>query len=312
MSRTSSQEKSAAAEEGRRARSRITGTPAPRIASQTRDHLDHLARRRGRARRGRPPRTQAATAAAVPMSRSPGGQRRARLPMKLLREGPTSTGRSSARKLGQAAQRPRGCGPASLAKPMPGVDDAAARAATPARSAAARAPPRARPPPRPSRRRSRAARCIVVEVAAQVHHAPPARRARPRAAPWPGRSGSRSRRSRGRPPRRGRPRATSAFVVSTESGPAPARREGLGSRAPRAGAPRPRPPEPLRRAGSTRRPRRRCRRPPRRARGRGATAASASGEAPAVGERVGGHVQDAHDQRALAEDAPRAPRRGRR
>ncbi len=65
-----------------------------------------------------PPRTAAATAAAVPKSRSPTGRSRT-LPMKLFREGPTRMGRSRTVSSGSRRSTSR-LWPASLAKPMPG------------------------------------------------------------------------------------------------------------------------------------------------------------------------------------------------
>ena len=73
MSRTSSQRELGAAEEGGEARDQCTAraVPADRVADP--DHLRPSRARRGRARCGRRRSTQAATAAAVPMSRSPTG-----------------------------------------------------------------------------------------------------------------------------------------------------------------------------------------------------------------------------------------------
>ena len=83
------------------------------------DHLDHLphvvhAHEVGAAEDAGRHRRRGAEEALAHAGRS------STLPRKLLREGPTSSGRSRARKLGQAPPGPRGCGQASFAKPRPG------------------------------------------------------------------------------------------------------------------------------------------------------------------------------------------------
>ena len=118
--------------------------PGPPRASRARRGRARRARRASRRRRPRRPCRAAA--------RSTG--RSSTRPMKLLREGPTRIGRSSDASSGSRRSVSR-LWPASLEKPMPGIDERVlARHARRARRA--RAPSRARPSPRPSRRGRRA------------------------------------------------------------------------------------------------------------------------------------------------------------
>ena len=266
---------------------RRRGPPAPSPA------------RRGRAPCGRPPRTQAATAAAVPIRRSPAGSS-STLPMKLLRDGPTRTG-GPGRRSSEAGAAPPGCGPRPWRSRCPGRRSVW-HGATPARSPQGQAPRAAR----------RDLAHHVVVARARVHRRRSRRAgASPRRAPRARRPRARQRRRRsGSPltsltmsaPASRAARATSALVVSIESEARPRGSAGPRSPARRAGAPRR--PRPGRAPGAGRLAAHVDDVGPglEQARARGATASAGVGVGAPVGERVGGDVQDSHDPGPLAED----------
>ena len=249
-----------------------------------------------------PPSTQAATAAAVPMSRSPTGRSSTRADEALAR-GPDQhrpVERAPARAGGAA---PPGCGAASLEKPMPGSTISCAR----------RHARRLRAPPalpqlgdhlRPSRPRSAGSRCMVAKSPRRCMSTA----GTPRSATSAGQAGIEAEAAdvvdEVGARRRGRRAATAALVVSTESRPAPAVAQGRddGHHAPdllagvhAAAPPGPvdSPPTSTMSAPASKRARP-C-----------ATAAVGLGEAAAVGERVRGHVEHTHDPGPLAEDGLR-------
>ena len=214
MSRASSQEKSGAEKKATR-RSRITTHP-PRIASQTRTTCT-ISLTSWTRTRWAPPRTAAATAAAVPKSRSPTG-RSSTLPRKLLRDGPTSTGRSRSRSSGRRRSTSR-LWPASLAKPRPGSTSSISRG-DPRRLAPGQGRPEARPSPRPSRRRRSELRCMSSKPPRRCMTTAGTLRSATRGAISGSKRKPLTSLTRSAPASRAA-RATSAFVVSTESGPAP-------------------------------------------------------------------------------------------
>ena len=306
MSSTSTQVNSTAAKKAAR-RSASSGRRSPQDRVADAHHLDHLAHvvdahdvgaaQDAGGHRGR--------RAQQPLAR-PG--RSSTLPMKLLREGPTSTGRSSAASSGSRRSTSR-LWARVLGEADPGIHD--------------RALARRRPPPRPAAAASPSSATtspITSRVGGARRASPRSRRAGASAPP----ARRRSRHQRGPAPGSKRNPLTS-LTRSAPASRAARATAGLGGvdreRGPRRAARRPSITGTTRRhllvrvharrrpAAWTRRPRPRCPRPssnsarPWRDRGLGV------GEAAAVGERVGGHVEHAHDPGALARGRTSAPRR---